>query len=165
MGPRVLKSLVSPQLSCGGRLSSPVRGSSWHSPLILNGEEGHTARPRPFREGITALLLCCVSPDPGVPLCCWGGDGVTSGSYSQAQLAIGVFPPTPPPGGASCSKPKTMDWEDSSVYLEADMGFPTCQTACASLFQGENLLYCFEVSPLQPALTQGKEPPPLPPHP
>lgn len=25
------------------------------------------------------------------------------------------------------------------------------------LFQGENLLYCFEVAPTQPALTQGKQ--------
>lgn len=28
-----------------------------------------------------------------------------------------------------------------------------------SFFQGENLLYCFEVAPTQPALTQGKQVP------
>lgn len=33
----------------------------------------------------------------------------------------------------------------------------------SSLFQGENLLYCFEVAPTQPALTQGKQHSPIPP--
>lgn len=36
---------------------------------------------------------------------------------------------------------------------------PTHSLSLLPLFQGENLLYCFEVAPTQPALTQGKQVP------